>query len=712
MPIYDINTNTESDTSHPPDGFSVVRFAVRIPIVEVDKPASLSPWRPKPSSHDDDDDDDDGGIQDTQCFELCFHPGFVPNPDPISLHMLSSGRIEHHDPAPVLRTPRPPCYIHELPDLIDLTDTVDDATSATPVALHARSTRPIMQSLLTMLLYTVVVLSSGLILGRRLHPSGTHTVRPHPRAQRHEAAPSDFTSFPASSLPPPPPPHATYVLDIDAEPTIQALSLYNDVLPLERLHLAAEADVAEVMATDPDLGLDCELNKLVSRVCRDVSFLIDNELVPSVSTPATIHADIKLTCQHIFNRFLKLHRPLRDLKATSPHNSHMDTKLSFAAWMLDTAVEGGYSSISLPQAYAKSLLDPDREVWQQCRFCSSSGLPPVDIADWHFACDPSFFNLSASLASRPAAAVNNYFTSWGKHQSARRFAALRNSPLDVDDTPLYPNNQHPFDEADDIHTWLPNESPLNSLLRNIVETATAVDELLDLLGALNVSAVSGSQANDTKLSLPEVSWWRRLRSQPRSTPLASGRRDAIRQGTARLAQLQNDLLTPLVRSLGRASASMAMACAEADRQRARIGRLAAGRDWERPTAHIVEDDGGALSSTNTVTVHVARTVFTADIAAEASVLHAELAERLAERQSAAAAAKATATISFLASRELAAAATTTTLTPTNQFKQVEELGDEPPLPPMSEEDLAFEQRVQENLDDDPLSRLAALFRGG
>ncbi|KAK2051900.1 hypothetical protein LY76DRAFT_639891 [Colletotrichum caudatum] len=100
-------------------------------------------------------------VQDTQCFELCFHAGFAPDPDPVSLHMLPSGRIEHHDPAPVLRTPRPPCYNHELPDLIDLADTTNDVTTATheasTVSSSSRSTRPVAWLLLATL-YTIAVL--------------------------------------------------------------------------------------------------------------------------------------------------------------------------------------------------------------------------------------------------------------------------------------------------------------------------------------------------------------------------------------------------------------------------------------------------------------------------------------------------------------------------------------------------------------------------
>ncbi|GKT51062.1 uncharacterized protein ColSpa_11243 [Colletotrichum spaethianum] len=167
---------------------------------------------------------------------------------------------------------------------------------------------------------------------------------------------------------------------------------------------------------------------------------MDNDPVPS-PTPADLHAGIKLTCQHIFHCLLKLHRPLCALKTTSPHQDFMmDTKLSFTAWMLETAVEAGYgASPPSPGPTPKASWTP------------TASPPSVDVdvaaavavADWHFACEASFLNLSASLASRPAAAVNNYFKSRSKQQSDRRFAALRSSMLDVDDTSLYSNNQHP-----------------------------------------------------------------------------------------------------------------------------------------------------------------------------------------------------------------------------------------------------------------------------
>ncbi|KAK1975342.1 hypothetical protein LZ30DRAFT_693669 [Colletotrichum cereale] len=738
-----VHARTQSNLfSHPVDCFSVIRFAIRIPILDIE--VNDDDNDDDNNHHVDDDDhhrhghghqhdDSRGHAQDTQCFELCFHAGFVPSPDPVSLHILPSGRIEHHDPAPLLRTPHPPYYIHELPDLIDLTHTTDDAitTAIAPNPSSSSNTSPrLVIWLLLIALYTIAVLTGGVVLGRHLHPSNVGHLFP--------------SSRPLLSLP-----HATYVLDVATVPTTQPLSLYEDILSLERLHLAAKADIAEVMATGPDLGLNCELGKLVSRMSRDVFALSRHNDENPVPTPPTLYADIKLTCQHILHRLSKLHRSLRALKAASLY--HSDTKLFFTAWMLETAAEAGYNATSLPLAYAKGLLDPERDVWQPCHFCSTPPpAAPVDasyvgvlVADWHFACDMSFLNLSASLPSHPAAAINDYFKSWGKQQSARRFAALRSPPLDVDGTPMYPNNQHPFDEADEIHdALLPGESHLNGLVRNAVEISTAIDELLDLLGTLNVSAVSGLQADDAP-SPPEVSssrsWWQIPRSQP--APMATDRRIRIRQGTARLVNLQNDLLTPLVRSLGRASASMTVACDKANEQRTRVQRLAKGRGWDYEAAYISsssssrrnnrsgsknsdgqedkddgnknnndDDDRGArVSSPSTCIVHVARTLFTADLAAEASALHAESAQRLAESQSAAAAAKATSTMRLLASRELATAATASSTT-TTAAGWPEHVGDEP----MSEEDLSFEQRVREKLDvyNEPMRRLADLLPGG
>ncbi|GKT51063.1 uncharacterized protein ColSpa_11244 [Colletotrichum spaethianum] len=116
------------------------------------------------------------------------------------------------------------------------------------------------------------------------------------------------------------------------------------------------------------------------------------------------------------------------------------------------------------------------------------------------------------------------------------------------------------------------------------------------------------------------------------------------------------------------SASIVVACVEADKQRPRMRRLAASRGWHREAAYTVGGGGeedednnkkgaaGVSSSTDTVVVHVARTLFTTDMAAEASALRAESAERLAESQSAVAAVKSTATTRPLASRELDAAA--------------------------------------------------------
>ncbi|GKT97245.1 hypothetical protein Ct61P_15095 [Colletotrichum tofieldiae] len=96
-------------------------------------------------------------------------------------------------------------------------------------------------------------------------------------------------------------------------------------------------------------------------------------------------------------------------------------------------------------------------------------------APWHFAYQPQF--IRASRENRTHDAVS-YLYDWAAARIAHRHELVNNPPRDVDGEPLYPNHQHPFEEADDVVLLkLPTEDGLAALTRHITELWVGVDDL-------------------------------------------------------------------------------------------------------------------------------------------------------------------------------------------------------------------------------------------
>ncbi|KZL65913.1 hypothetical protein CT0861_13259 [Colletotrichum tofieldiae] len=720
---------------HPIDGFSVVRFSVCIPDL----------GSPSPSSQDSDSDVDVDPYtrSQMQCVELCFHSGFLASPEPLSLHVSPSGCIQLYRPAPILHTPRPPHYIHELPDPVDLTasnSSCPPPSRGRPVALFFY----LVAVLLCSLMLGSCLLSATALIAASFNSSSSSSNNNNNINDMMNTKPSTAVSGPRPTSFSSSPPHiitlsknhqrSTYAFFVD-NATTETLRLYDAVLPIERLRLSLlGAPLQDTLATiNPELI--SELDRTVRYTCRNTSSYLATEPPPS-AVPENLDRDIGLVCHSLSHRvrnFASSWRRLRTADSGNPVGN-----LRFTAWMLDVAARSGAGPTALAAAYSRGLMNPDQAPWlATCQLCApspntagdaaadaaapTSSLSPsasskswprppdvnVPVASWHFACDPAF----SQLGDQPAgSSIMSFLLSWGRRQSDDRFATLRSACLDVDGEPLYPNNQHPFHEADDIHSDLTFESDLLAMLRNLVELSTAIDDLIhllryrNLLPPTNTSPPSGHQQTDPKPREPlRNPWWHTIPSllpvltRLRTVPLAQREALAIRYGIEHMANIRNVTLVHTIRSLGVVAVGMTKACAMLAEQRIKIEELDAGRGWEHSeaalsTCHDEKGGGGSSSSSSgtaeaavTTTIRVTRTIFTADLAAEASALRVEAASPLWQN----------------IDPSPPPAQQTATTTETTEVRERTE--------PISEDEEALARRLWDMLEDEPLSQMTSWF---
>ncbi|GJC91154.1 hypothetical protein ColLi_13992 [Colletotrichum liriopes] len=146
--------------------------------------------------------------------------------------------------------------------------------------------------------------------------------------------------------------------------------------------------------------------------------------------------------------------------------------------------------ISLVRAYrsllghhtnAEATLRPTSESYATlCRPVSTTVL-------WHFACEPEFTGLAQRNDTQAAVL---YLESWAGRTLGQRHKVARHPPVDVDGEALYPDNKHPFHEADDvIDALLPGETDLTALLRHTAELLMGVR---DMAGRLSRHAAAAA----------------------------------------------------------------------------------------------------------------------------------------------------------------------------------------------------------------------------
>ncbi|GJC86228.1 hypothetical protein ColLi_09066 [Colletotrichum liriopes] len=209
-----------------------------------------------------------------------------------------------------------------------------------------------------------------------------------------------------------------------------------------------------------------------------------------------------------------------------------------------------------------ALLDPQLAEWRMraCRLCAidvnrqnNTGLSPVVPAspppEWHFACEP---------VPRPADVP--CVESWAVARSAERCRAPRHPRLDVDGEPLNLNQEHPFNEAEDIVYYVVTaESEVFVLARNIVELAVAIDELPALVATWNTSLAAPLGVADDEAGGEADGDGRQWFSFMRR-PLHDHTVDEVRRGmehdilanTHKVTLLRAVVLTPLIPALERA----------------------------------------------------------------------------------------------------------------------------------------------------------------
>ncbi|KAL0929250.1 uncharacterized protein CTRU02_215791 [Colletotrichum truncatum] len=258
----------------------------------------------------------------------------------------------------------------------------------------------------------------------------------------------------------------------------------------------------------------------------------------------------------------------------------------------------------------------------------------------HFACSPDFLYLDG---------VNNttaFLLSWASSQLALRFAILEAPTLDVDGEPLFPNNQHPFTEADDVVDLnLEFESDTFALVRYLVEFAATVDELLSRLSTNTVLAGSDPEAvaaivssRSMSASTPQPRWWSFGSRSTRRTREEISRELVVDVAAAamELASLRNNSLLSAIQALGLVATSVAAACSSFLNLSAALDDIDAGRYRLNFTSAAVKQTSSPQQDVDIEISHVSLKgdagVYAASLQAEYDAMTAALRERRRERR--------------------------------------------------------------------------------
>ncbi|KAK1569825.1 uncharacterized protein LY79DRAFT_584479 [Colletotrichum navitas] len=305
-------------------------------------PSSSTSFSPPPEYHD----DEDVQIESrSQSFELCFHADFAGKPDPISLHLFSSSSsspilspssiisdarsvvLYRYKPAPLLKTPPPPFYIHELPQLLNLTDAKDTKASSPSV-------------LLLLFIPSADFLLIGLIVYYLLgFPSPYISSSPFSFGIAGHA-----------------PPSSTYLVRIEGT-SIEPVNLHHELLPIESKNFSLSTQVPNVFADEGLPPLLGEFDRVAGYTCQDASVYMASRPVYAAAAAAAaagnvsenLDADIRLLCYsvqiHIHNAIF----PWSRLLNTDPNRSS-NTNLLFTASLLSDATEAGANYRAIARA--------------------------------------------------------------------------------------------------------------------------------------------------------------------------------------------------------------------------------------------------------------------------------------------------------------------------------------------------------------------------
>ncbi|GJD05445.1 hypothetical protein ColKHC_14270 [Colletotrichum higginsianum] len=498
--------------SYPCDAFTLLRFSVRLPVVS--NPTTSLALSHKPYNHydndddedDDDDNSDDDGVDETEAkqpapqthtwiqpLELCFHHEFLSPAArrcrPLSLHLdsLSASRISSisSSAAPIKR-PTPPYYIHEMPQLIDLT---------TEPAEQQRQKANNNNNKILVALGALLMLVAGFLAGFSVNLSylSVSSYPAMPASAAHTTSPHvAFLVGPLRNLFGIKQP---YIIALSSE--TRPVELYRKILPITRQRMSLHPLMSDVAALPKEPLPD--LKEAVYHVCYNITHYFDGySKSPDARLPI-----LNLFCGPMISRVVQLIRPWAFLPFSTVALD-ISGNLADSAWFLEeyyfkTNIHGNNNDDDnyLPVTeHTKFFIKQFRKMFKikaesgyyadECRLCDpyyAGVLTPLEsdhpdpfayphppsppVSNWHFACSPEFQGLYAAAATSSNVSNNGikddlitqFLLAWARSQSARRFNTLRNAPIDVDDKPLFPDDKHPFTEAEDvILPQLPHEA--------------------------------------------------------------------------------------------------------------------------------------------------------------------------------------------------------------------------------------------------------------
>ncbi|KAL0929970.1 uncharacterized protein CTRU02_215179 [Colletotrichum truncatum] len=284
--------------------------------------------------------------------------------------------------------------------------------------------------------------------------------------------------------------------------------------------------------------------------------------------------DIELLCEHLLRRFRNVVAVWIEMR-TSPEVDTIPGNLAYAARLLNMTSVDNFRDV-----IRAALFDADRDPFvAACRLCDPAAAPvrftydpamPVSppVRSWHFACLPDFIHTVAGNNTTAA-----FLLEWATTRSAQRFETLHDAPLDVDDNPLFPDNQHPFSEAEEVvSAKLPAEAAVFALTRHLAEVAVSIATLASLLVERGIitpvadttssdpykpgqSGEPPSSENPRPVQRPWFSSW--LGYKP---PEQAKTTSAISDNVNALSAIRNGTVIPVIRLIGQAAAGFGSVC--------------------------------------------------------------------------------------------------------------------------------------------------------
>ncbi|KAK2053698.1 hypothetical protein LY76DRAFT_649658 [Colletotrichum caudatum] len=483
---------------HPLDDFTTIRFSARIA---------------RPGS----DGDDDNIPTAVQPIELCFHCDFVVDPDqPLSLHLSGPRReiLYYHPPQACLPRPSPPCYIHEIDDIIDLS--LAHQTPPPPPPSLSSVTPPrgrLFAARTSNLVFLCVGLLTGIVVAWLLH-HGAFPSKPTPavssstnHVDSDSSNKSSSTSHDNSKIIRGP---DGFIYNVRLVNRTEPLNLYRAAIPLDRLRRSLPEPLYDALAVPAEpLSLLADVGRLLSDTCLNAT---------SFFAHTKTHSDtrnITFACQHLHSRLSNLRAlwvPLRVTSAASLFESSSHGS-PIAALLLREAS----NTASFLTAYREAFIFRPSEhlPWPValCQFCSSKAatrdvVRPYDIiADssnahsndsqthhWHFACDGSFSTSDPdNLPPLSVPGIVSRLESWARNQSARRYSGLQSA---IGKVALDRRLRQMLDMPDMALPVMPAEGELLAITRQVAELSMGIQELLERLSQYDIGAFTSLTADD------------------------------------------------------------------------------------------------------------------------------------------------------------------------------------------------------------------------